>query len=250
MMIKEAVIGLFDEMAQVFADRYYCRFHGPDVVRISGAWLRKYESWRSYEPPAEAIKNFGARRGRYAELWFDSFESYKERPPLTTATMPPHEEGAHQGRHQDVIMVPAIPTENFLVKQLDPEKTTIMRWMCGIRYPVGVAVAEAEKWYKEVHAKEIMKQEGLIGFYSYKAITEGLPSLGPGMEDPNRKHPWIRVTELWYKDMADWRKANIESPPKFTPPPWGGKYPFVEMTSNFIDLKSDIDFLRGNFVIP
>jgi len=249
MMIKEAVIGLFDDMEPVFADRYYCRFHGPDVVRISGAWLRKYESWKSYEPLAEAIHQFGARHGRYAELWFDSFESYKERPPLTTATLPSMENGK-PGSMQDVIMVPAIPTESFLVKRLDPEKTTILRWCCGIRYPAGVSVEEGEKWYKEVHAKEILKQEGLIGFYSYRAITEGLPSLGPEMEDPNKKHPWIRVTELWYKNMADWRKANIESPPKFTSPPWGGKYPFVEMTSNFIDLKSDIDFLRGNYVIP
>jgi len=250
MMIKEAVIGLFDEMDPVFADRYYMRFHGPDVVRISGAWLRQYQSWQSYEPSAEAIRNFGARRGRYAELWYDSFEFYLTRPPLTTATMPPHDEGKPRGRMQDVIMVPVNPTENFLVKQLDPEKTTIMRWCCGIRYPAGVSVAEAEKWYKEVHAKEIMKQEGLIGFYSYKAITEGLPSMGPEMEDPSKKHPWIRVSELWYKDMAAWRKANIESSPKYTPPSWGGKYPFVEMTSNFIDLKPDIDFLKGNYVIP
>jgi|WetSurMetagenome_2_1015567.scaffolds.fasta_scaffold356074_1 hypothetical protein len=250
MMIKEAVIGLFDDMAPVFADRYYCRFHGPDVVRISGAWLRQYQSWRSFEPPTEAIQNFGTRRGRYAELWFESFESYCERPPLTTGTMPLHEEGGPHGRHQDVIMVPAIPTESFLVKQLDPEKTTIMRWMCGFRYPKEVPVDEAEKWYKEVHAPELKKQEGLIGFYSYKAITENLPSLGGDMKDPNAGNPWRRVTELWYKDMAAWRKANIESPPQFTPPPWGGKYPFVEMTSNFIDLKCDIDFLRGNYVIP
>jgi len=246
-MIKEAVIGLFDDMEPVMADRYYFRFHGPDVMRISGAWIRQYDSYKTYEPPPEAIQRFGARRGRYTELWFDNLEAYTNRPPLTTATMPPDDGKPHA--MQDVITVPALPTENFLVKHLDPEKTTIMRWSCGIRYPVGVPVAEGEKWYLEVHANELKQQEGLLGFYSFKAITEGLPSMGPP-DSEAVKHPFVRVSELWYQNMAAWRKANIESPIKFTPPPWGGEYPFVEMTSNFFDLKPDVDFLRGNFIIP
>jgi len=248
-MIKEAVIGLFDSMEPVMADRYYIRFHGADVVRISGPWLRRYESYKAYEPPPEATARFGARKGRYSELWFDSIEAYKERPPLTTATPPPEDERAH-GRMQDVILVPALPTENFLVKQLDPEKTTIMRWVCGIRYPENIPVDEGEKWYKEVHAPEILRaQEGLlIGFYSYKAIITDVPMMGP--PDQKLPRPWARVSELWYKNIADWRKANIESNASYTPPPWGGEYPFVEMTCNFIDLKPDIDFLRNIYVLP
>jgi len=247
-MIKEAVIGLFDTTERVVADRYYFRFHAPDVVRISGAWLRQYVSWQSYPPPPDAVERFGARYGRYAELWFDNMDAYINRPPLTTATLPTEAEFKNQPM-QDVISVPALPTENFLVKQLDPEKTTILRWVCGIRYPEGVDVEEGEKWYKEIHAPEVLKQEGLIGFYSYKAIIEKGAIMGP--EDMEaRRRPWIRLSEMWYKNFADWRKAVIDSPPVYTPPPWGGSYPYVDMTSNFIDLKPDADFLRGNMVIP
>ena len=62
MMIKEAVVGLFSQAPnRTLADRYYLRFHGPDVVRISGPWLRRYESYRAYDPPPEAVERFGAQ---------------------------------------------------------------------------------------------------------------------------------------------------------------------------------------------
>jgi hypothetical protein len=61
---------------------------------------------------------------------------------------------------------------------------------------------------------------------------------------------WVRVNEYWYKDLAAWRKAVIESPPEYTAPPWGGEYPFVEMASTFIGYKPDIDFLKGDYIVP
>lgn len=249
-MIKEVVIGLFHTASSsVMADRYYLRHHGPDVVRISGPWLRRYESYKTYPPPQEAIEHFGARGGRYAELWFDNADEYRGRPKLIIASLTPKE--ITQGRDQTVIVVPALPTEEFLVKHIDPEKTPILRWVCGIRYPAGVSPEEGENWYLEVHSQEVIRQPTLLGFYSYRALRESFPSPVPPDSRPVvEERPWIRVSELWYKNFADWRRAVIESPPKYTPPPWDGAYPFVDMASNFIDLKPDVDFLRGNYTIP
>jgi hypothetical protein len=259
-LIKEAVIGFGSTAAnQIVSDRFYLRYHGPDVVRISGPWLRRYESYKAYDPPPEAVARFGAKRGRYSELWFSNLEEYRGRPNLTTATLPPQEGKNAQAPDQTVIMVPALPTEEFLVKQLDPEQTTIMRWVCGIKYPEGVSVEEGEKWYLEVHAQEAKQQIGLLGFYSHRALKIDFASPAPIKDTSSpvglpaatpEQLAWVRVTEMWYEDMDAWRKAVLESPPKYTPPPWGGEYPFVTMVSNFIDLKPDVDFLKGNYTIP
>jgi len=51
---------------------------------------------------------------------------------------------------------------------------------------------------------------------------------------------WVRVTEQWYEDFTGWKKSVIDSPPKYTKPPWAkyDKYPFLEpyvdFTSTFI----------------
>jgi len=254
-MIKEAVVGLFANAPnRTVADRYYLRNHGPDVVRLSGPWLRGYYSYRAYDPPQEAVDRFGGQGGRYTELWFTSLEEWSTRPDLYAASPPPMKEWAgkmnEKGR-QALTMVPGTPTEEFLNKGVDPEETTVLRWVCAITYPNNVPLEEAEKWYKEVHAKETLQQPGLLRFVSFRSIHEkGTPAGGPPGEEPEGAIRWIRVSELWYADFASWRKAVIESPPQYTPPPWGGEYPFVDMVSNFIDLKPDVDFIKGDYVIP
>jgi hypothetical protein len=122
-MIKEMDIGLFtDAPSHIEATRYYLRYHAPEIVRLSGPWLRRYETYQAYDPPKEAIERFGAVAGRYSELW--------------------------------------------------------------------------------------------------------------------------------YRDFAAWRKAVMELPPKYTQPSWGGQCPFVIMTSTFLDVDPDYDFLKGGYTIP
>ncbi len=255
-MIKEIVIGYLSQAPNpVLADRYYLRSHGPDVVRMSGPWLRRYESYKAYNPPPEAIERFGARAGRYTELWFNNTEEYKNRPKLIVSSPPPWERnpGSTVGG-QALLAIPVLPTEEFVVQQIDPEKTTIMRWCCAIRYPNGVLKEDGENWYIHIHAPELARQPGLLGFYSYKGI-EG--DFMPPMVGTPKNLPagpvggsWVRYSELWYEDIDAWRKAVIEAPIQYTPPPWGGEFPFVEMISNFTDFKPDVDFLKGNYIIP
>ena len=264
-MIKEAVMGLFlDAPSRADADRFYMRYHAPEVIYKSGPWLRRYVSFQSYDPPPEAVERFGAVGGRYAELWFGSVEEFNSRPSGGAFTIAPWEEdrgqsmpkGGKIGTH-----VPAVPTEIFYDPSPNPEKTPIIRWVTAIDYPEGVTVQEGEKWFLEVHAKEALKQPGLLKFISYRCLDEGamrLPGMGdspsPGGEIPKRgkdeAHSWVRVNEYWYRDLDGWREAVIESPPEYTPPPWGGEYPFVRMGSTFIGYKWNIDFLKGDYIVP
>jgi hypothetical protein len=280
-MIKEVVWGLFlDAPSQVEADRYYMRYHAPETIRISGPWIRRYESYKPYDPPEEAVKRFGAVKGRYAELWFGSEEDYHSRPGHGAWSLPSWETDKTRKMPKGAkyaTTVPALPTEEFYDPDPNPEQTPIIRWIQAIRYPDGVSVEQGEKWFLEVHAKEALKQPGLLKFISYKCLARGgIPGASnnataasggaapvgsapgnPGMQAPGKApagadmpKSWVRVNEYWYKDFDAWRKAVIDSPPKYTAPSWGGEYPFVEMGSTFIGYMPDIDFLKGNYIVP
>ncbi len=267
-MVKEVAIGVFDNApSQAAADQFYMRYHGPEITRLSGPWMTRYQLWLPYEPPEEAVKLFGAVRGRYAELWYRE-DDYLDRPEMRGITQPPFNKTSKKKSGQTNIMVPANPTDVFYDSDPHPDKTPILRWVTLIRYPDGVSEEEGEKWFKEVYAKEAVKQPGLLKFVSHKAIVEnvhvpgtGMPSGAPsgapsGMASgkpsgmpagmPAMKK-WVRLCEYWYADFAAWRKAVLESPPKYTAPPWGGSYPFVEMESTFIPYYPDVDFLKGTY---
>jgi len=276
-MVKEIAMGVFTNAPnQAELDRYYLGTHGPEVVQFSGAWLRRYQLWLPYDPPKEAVERFNAVKGRYAELWFGSEEEYLDRPahgPMSKATF----KGVGENK-QTVVMVTAKPTEEFYDPDPMPTETPLFRWVQIIRYPDNVSIEEGEKWFLEVHAREAIKQPGLMKFISYRILTEAgekmnelmskymsIPSLnaGSGAGAPGgsaqggaapsgmpKTKAWVRVNEYWYKDLDAWRKAVLDFPPKYTAPSWGGSYPFVEMISTFIPYMHDVDFLKGGYIVP
>lgn len=266
-MLKEVAIGVFDNApSQAETDWFYMRYHGPEVTRLSGPWMSRYQLWMPYDPPEEAVKLFGAVKGRYAELWYRE-EDYLDRPEMRGITRPPFNEmeGAKKSGQTNV-MVPANPTDEFLDTDPHPEETPILRWVTFICYPEGVSVEEGEKWFKEVYAKEAVKQPGLLKFVSHKVweneneeqSVAGVPSgdgqMPPGgMEMPGGGMPkmkqWVRMCEYWYTDIDAWRKAVLESPPSYTAPSWGGTFPFVDMASTFIPYYPDVDFLKGTYTL-
>ena len=93
-----------------------------------------------------------------------------------------------------------------------------------------------------VHAPEVMKQEGLIRFFSYRTMDWPGESL------------WHRVSELWYPNYAAWHKAVLEQPPAYTKPSWAtyDQYPFVEpnrdMLGSFILERPTHDLMRENLL--
>jgi hypothetical protein len=280
-MVKEVVFGLFlDAPNEEAADDFYINYHAPETIRVSGPWLRWYVMYRPYDPPQEAVERFGAVKGRYAELWFSSKEEYQTRPNHGAWSLPSWETNQNLKMPKGAkyaTMLPALPTEEFYDPDPNPAKTPVIRWVTAIRYPDGVSEEEGEEWFLNVHAKETLKQPGLLKFVSYKTLErggmgkspggaamppmpegdrskqmpempegmsggrDGMPAAGPGM-----MKSWVRINEYWYTDFDAWRKAVIESPPEYTAPSWGGEYPFVEMGSTFIKYLPDVDFLRGN----
>ena len=114
-----------------------------------------------------------------------------------------------------------------------------MRWFCVFRYPQGVSLEEGERWYLDTHSREVKEQPGLLRYVSHRAL-----------ENPLFSGVWHRMSELWYENMAAWRMAAVDSPPRYTPPPWNGEYPFVHLVSVFVRNKPDVDFLKDDPIIP
>jgi len=140
---------------EIEGERWYFRYHCKEVVRFFGPWLRRYETFKAYDPPPEAIR-LGAVGGRMTELWYANVEDFIEAKPNDRpytfepwmAKLPP---GAISA---GITMVPAMPTEDFLGKEPTPEEVTILRWYRLIKYPDGVSVEDGEKWYLNVHSQE------------------------------------------------------------------------------------------------
>ncbi len=257
-MVKEIAFGVMENgPSEAAIEKEYLTNHGPQITALSGDWLVKYRLWLPYEPPEEAVKNFGAVRGRYAELWYGSKGKYLSRPGMNIgkpkATQPPPGADGKKGspvpweetrpERRVVALVPAYPTETFLDNASEWDNATAIRWITAIRYPENVSVGDGEKWFLNVYSKEALKQPGLIKFVSYRVLDK-LTNTGP--EDTRK---WIRINEYWYESFAAWRKAVIESPPSYTKPSWGGTYPFVEMESTFIPYVHYVDFLKGGYAI-
>lgn len=222
--------------------RFYYRYHSKECVRYYGPWLTRYEHFRGYATPPEA-ERYTVMGGGLTELWYRSVEDWIEadpyRRPYTTRAPSGQQPSAAPAVRGAVTMVAAMPTDDFLGKEPTPEEVPIMRWYQVIKYPDDVSVEEGEKWYNEVYAQEAKEQPGLLYFKSHRAI-ENCPIA----------NPWHRLTEMWYRDLDAWRKAVIESPPKYTKPPWGKEEPFVDMQSTFVGYKPTVDFLKGNPIIP
>ncbi len=114
-----------------------------------------------------------------------------------------------------------------------------MRWFCLFRYPEGVSPEEGERWYLDTHSQEVKEQPGLLKYVSHRAL-----------ENPLFSGVWHRMSELWYENMDAWRRAVVDSPPRYTPPPWNSEYPFVHLVSVFVRNTPDVDFLKDNPIIP
>jgi len=239
-MIKHIYLGFLNGIDETEGWRWYLRYHSKEVMRFFGPWLRRYETFKVLPPPPEA-KPFGAVGGYFTELWYTSIEEFNEakaaqRPytfPEWVKQSPPEAIAAAK------TIVPVMPTEDFLGKEPTPEEKHILRWCRSIKYPQGVTLADGEEWYLKVHSQEVKQQIGLLRYVSHR-------NLNPSPINT----PWVRTEELWYEDFKTWHRAVIESPPKYTSPPWGNIAPFMDIASVFIGYKPFVDFLRDNPLIP
>lgn len=238
------IIELKNGADQLSLDRWYITFHSREVRRAFKAWQRNYISFRSYLPPAEAVKAYGVVYGRMTEIQFDTFDDYRETRPnniygqsVGSYTPPP---GGWTGDRKifesTTASVPVNPQQLYVSNNTPPKEDPYLRWIIFFRYPKGVTLEQGDAWYRDVHSKEVAKLPGLKRYGRYETIS------------PTPEFP--RVAELWFDDYAGWKRAFLDPKLKFTPPPWGGVFPFMETLSMFIGENPDVDFINDKRVIP
>lgn len=223
-------------------ERWLLQTHAPEAVSRIGPWLTRYHSYRVVPPPPAMhaeTERFGYYNWRVTELWCREpfpqhgilpqqfFPEYAHNIGLPTDLADARDwHGRPDGPRQTVrCMVPARATEDFRGGDRSlGEYRSILRWFTICKLPAGVSEADGDRWYLETHAKEVLRQPGLLRFTSHKVTPA-----------KDRRWNWFRLTELWYEDFSAWRRAVIEAPPSYTPPPWAthGVYPFFEPYVDF-----------------
>ena len=222
-------------------ERWYTRYHAPEVIAKDGPWLVRFVGYRPLPVIPEALQ-YGYYNQRVTEAWFRSEE---KRSPIIInfRRQAPWAKELNQkkpGGVSDVsLTVTMPPSDVFLSGNFNTDEKTILRWYIVTKYPQGVSFEEGENWFLNIHSKEVLQQPGLIAYFSTRAV-----------EQPGRQNGWVRLTEQWYEDFYGWKKSVIDSPPKYTKPPWAkyDKYPFLEpyvdFASTFLMERPDHDYLR------
>ena len=259
---KMIIIGGMGVDELPYRERWLLREHAGETQSWIGPWLERYVRYWSVMPPASMVPDL-VRLGSYTTGV--TMHVYSDYPPTPdkqfgmVGMIPARGQkeirtpgqsyagfGTAGGKEPRVettsCYTPFAPTQDFLGSTLDPWSTTILRWFTCFRYPEGVSREEGDDWYLNIHAKEVMKQDGLIRFFSYRTMDWPGPA------------KWHRVTEQWYPDYAAWHRAVIEKPPQYTQPSWAkyDQYPFLEphkdFLGSFILERPTHDLLRDNLI--
>ena len=230
-------------------ERWYMRYHAPEVMARFEPWMMRYVSYRAVPAPEEA-EVYGYYNYRLTQAWF------REMPgPPNDALSYDNAKGVTAPPQFVLFNIPPQATEDFMGGDATPDDKNILRWITIFKYPDGVSIEEGDDWYVNVHAKEVMKQPGLTRYFSFRTIPmQGpLPGWKPLKDGSSPLPPpiqWCRVSELWYENFNGWRKSVIEAPPTYTKPAWAkhDKYPFLEPHVNFVSTfileRPTNDFLR------
>jgi hypothetical protein len=222
-------------------ERWVQRDHCAETIGAIGCYLVRYMSYRAVTPPPQMynlVESYGYYNWRVTELWMDPANMPAGGGHLTTMTA--HDPAITEKPYPFARgSFPTTPTQTFRHLDGPYDSKNILRWVSFMKYPKGVPVEEGEKWFLDVHSKEVAQQPGLTCYFSSKAISS-----------PGRPPEYIRLNELWYEDFSSWKKAIVDTPPKYTKPSWAkyDKYPFLEpyvdFCSTFILEKPTNNFLR------
>jgi len=246
-MIKSIVVHDIPLDSIPAMERWYHRDHSPEIARRYGPWLARHESYVPLPAPDDA-RAYGFYNWRVTECYWREVPEPGPRGTLSYTPPPVWPVVA-------ACFVPPQPTEDFLGSDYLPAEKVGLRWYLLLRYPEGVSNEEGERWFRGVHAPEVMRQPGLYRFFSYRTVKNvpGLPGTwrtGGAPPADTLEVRWDRVVELWYETFSDWRRAVVDEPPSYTMPEWATspEYPFVKpfegLVSSFILERPTDEFLR------
>jgi len=259
---KMIIIGGWGVDEMPMGERWLLREHAGETQMWLAPWLERYVRYWFVMPPANLVPDV-VKLGSWTTGV--TMHVYRDTPPTLdkqwgfVGMIPRGKQkevktpgAAYANREKaDAIeprvdmtfcFAPFAPTEDFLGATINPWENSILRWFTCFKYPKGVSREEGDEWYVNVHAKEVMKQEGLLRYFSYRTMDWPGPA------------GWHRVSEMWYADYASWHKAVIEKPPKYTKPSWAkyDQYPFLEphkdFLGSFILERPTHDLLRDNLI--
>lgn len=232
-------------------ERWYHRYHAPEIVRRYGPWLQRHESYMPVPAPEEA-RAFGLYNWRMTDGWWREIPKPGAQGALCFTDPPVRPRVA-------TCFIPWQPTEDFLGSEIQPDAHNVLRWFIMMKYPPGVTRAQGDEWFLKTHAPEVAKQPGLTRFFSYVPWPEviqlpGTWQKGSAPPPGTVERQWDRVVELWYDNFRDWRRAVVESPPAYTAPSWATHkaYPFLEPGKQFVSAflleRPTDEFLRDSRV--
>jgi hypothetical protein len=230
-------------------ERWYHRYHAPEIVRRYGPWLARHESYLPVVAPP-AAQAYGLFNWRVTDGWWRSLPKAGAQGALSFSDPPVKPRVA-------TCFIPWQPTNDFMGADGVPDAHQVLRWVMLLKYPDGVSREQGEEWFLKIHAPEVMRQPGLTRFFSYQTVTEGvhLPGtwrIGSAPSPAMVMRDWDRVVELWYDNFRDWRRAVIEAPPRYTAPNWASapSYPFLQpgqqLVSSFVLERPNDEFLRDS----
>lgn len=246
-MLKSVVVHDIDMDGVAAMERWYWSRHAPEINRRFGPWLVRHDSYHPVDAPVDARAhgwfNWRVTEGHWREMPLEG-------PRGNLAfTVPPQWPRVATG------FFPAQPTDDICGGGLQPGERQVLRWYCLVRWPESCPVAEAERWFLEVHARELAALGNPWRAFSTRAHEGRVPLPG---EWPADAHPpresvglgWHRLTELWFQSFAEWRNFMTTSA-RLTPPPWaraGDAYPWLRpgtgIASTFLLERPSDEFAR------
>lgn len=229
---------LTNENFRPIMERWFRKEHAPDVL-VQTPWTLRYLLYRACPPPPGAHEMFGTYDYRIHESWAPNIRERRGTKGLLGMAPDP----VPTAIQAQIVYVPAEPTEDFLGQDIQLEEHSILRWVTAFHYPEGADKKACDDWYLNVHVPEVMKQPGLIRFFSHKCVAfEG--SLLPITTSDNNQalekmgwpRHWDRLSEMWYENNDGWVDSVITNPPQYTKPDWAtaDEYPFLAPEQDFI----------------
>jgi hypothetical protein len=236
-------------------DRWYREVHGPEYMRYWGPYMTRYETYRAIEPTQLAEEQFGCRNYRITDQWFISDEALREGrrtpgpPSPGNGSRIPGTRRHPRAAPTASTVIPGRPTEDFKGRNYVSGTKSCIRWVVMFRYPEGVSLEQGDRWFLDVHAKEVAQQPGLIRYYSH-LTSEARQPLQPPLPGGPTRRPWHRLVEQWYESVEAWQEAYTATDIRYTPPPWaqGQPLPFLKPAEDFVSVfvgpEPDMDFFR------